>query len=218
MKRSVTVGRIAAGFTVLLACGQWCMVAGAQGAREVSARAPSRITDGKQKMLTAGAVASDVLAIGPYAFEGLEASDIQALRASGARRFCERTDGLNCLFAAPVELPTETVVTRLELDAVDIGPDNVKANFYRCPKGTAACDDPLAQVSTSGTPGSTQIGIDLAAPEIIDNDGFTYMVEVRSGPNADTSLRGVSLSIERALIFIDGFGSGDTTPWSNTAP
>ncbi len=118
----MTGGRIAAGFTVLLVCGQWCVAAGAQGTREVSAHEQSRITGGKQKMLTAGAVASDVLAIGPYAFEGLEASDIQALRASGARRFCERTDGLNCLFEAPVELPTGTVVTRLELDDVDNGP------------------------------------------------------------------------------------------------
>ena len=192
MKRSVTVGRIAAGFTVLLACGQWCMVAGAQGAREVSARAPSRITDGKQKMLTAGAVASDVLAIGPYAFEGLEAADIEGLRATGVGRFCDPSIGFPCLLEAPVELPDGVRVTRLELDAVDAGASFVKANFYRCPVASEGCDL-LAEVSTTGSPGATQVGADLATPETITNTSYTYLLEIFPGDDTLTRLLGARL-------------------------
>ncbi len=67
-----------------------------------------------------------------------------------------------------------------------------------------------------GIPGAKVEGVDLGTPEVIDNLLFTYLVEVQGGPNAATSLRTVSLSIERALIFSDGFGTGDTSPWSST--
>ena len=63
-----------------------------------------------------------------------------------------------------------------------------------------------------------EVGVDLDSPETIDNAGFTYAIEVQSGPNADTTLRGVSLVIERPLIFSDGFGTGNTSPWSSTVP
>jgi hypothetical protein len=49
------------------------------------------------KTLTTGAVVSDVLPINPFASEGLEASDIGALQATGVERFCDRSDGLNSL-------------------------------------------------------------------------------------------------------------------------
>jgi len=47
------------------------------------------------KILTTGAVVSDVLPINPFASEDLKASDIGALQATGVERFCDRSDGLN---------------------------------------------------------------------------------------------------------------------------
>jgi hypothetical protein len=162
--------------------------------RGVDAGRPLTHTGGNDKFLNAGPVAREVVAVNPYAFEGLEASDIQALRASGAGRFCDRTDGLDCLIEAPVELPTGTTVERLELDAVDNGPLNVKANFNRCPIGADACSL-LAEISTDGAPGATGVGVDLATPEVIANQDFTYMLEVFPGNDALTSLNGVRLIV-----------------------
>ncbi len=144
------------------------------------------------KFLAAGAVVSDVLAINPFAFEGLEASDIEALRAEGVERYCDRADGLNSLVEAPVELPSGTTVTRLELDAVDNGPLNPKANFYRCPIGASACTL-IAELPTDGTPGTTQVGIDLAPTETVDNQNFTYLLEVFPGNDGLTRLVGARL-------------------------
>ena len=169
----------------------------AQGVRSVepAPRSPEAIE--QTKFLAAGAVVSDVLAVNPFSFEGLDASDIAVLRAGGIERYCERSDGLNCLIEAPVELPTGTMVTRLELDAVDNGPSNLKANFYRCPIGATACDL-RAEVSTKDMPGATQVGIDLATPESIDNQNFTYLVEVFPGNDGLTRLVGVRLVIAGA--------------------
>lgn len=147
-----------------------------------------------EKLLPAGAVAPDVLAINPFAFEGLEASDIQALRTSDVGRYCEGPGGFLCLLEAPVELPEGAVVSRLELDAFDAGATDLKANFYRCPVGDAACVI-LAEVSTAGTPGATRVGVDLPVPEPIANQASTYLVEVYPGEDAVTRLLGVRLTV-----------------------
>jgi hypothetical protein len=147
-----------------------------------------------EKLLPAGAVAPEILAINPFAFEGLEASDIQALRTSDVGRYCEGPGGFLCLLEAPVELPAGAVVSRLELDAFDAGSTDVKANFYRCPVGDAACVI-LAEVSTAGTPGATRVGVDLPVPEQIANQASTYLVEVYPGDDAVTRLLGVRLTV-----------------------
>ena len=174
-----------------------CAAVSAQGVRSVepAPRSPEAIE--QTKFLAAGAVVSDVLAVNPFSFEGLDASDIAVLRAGEIERYCERSDGLSCLIEAPVELPTGTMVTRLELDAVDNGPSNLKANFYRCPIGATACDL-RAEVSTKDMPGATQVGIDLATPESIDNQNFTYLVEVFPGNDGLTRLVGILLDLAGA--------------------
>lgn len=164
------------------------------------------------KFLAAGAVVSDVLAINPFAFEGRDATDSTVLDAQGDERFC---NGQACTMLAAVELPAGTRVERLGLAAWDNSTADVRAAFLRCPEGSVNCVE-VVSVATAGTPGDATVGADLGSPEIIDNAGFTYALEVRSGPNAATSLRGVSLSVDRALIFSDGFGTGGTTPWSST--
>lgn len=173
------------------------MAVSAQGVRSVepAPRPPEAIEHAK--ILAPGAVVSDVLAINPFAFEGLEASDIAALRVGDIERYCERSDSLPCLIEAPVELPTGTVVTRLELDAVDNGTSFVKANFYRCPIGAEACDL-LASVSTDEAPGATQVAVDLAAPETVDNQTFTYLLEVFPGDDGLTRLVGARLVLAGA--------------------
>jgi hypothetical protein len=93
----------------------------------------------------------------------------------------------------------------------------VRAAFLRCPEGSETCIE-VAALSTIGSPGDFEAGSDLQTPEIIDNRNFTYMVEVESGPNADTTLRSFSLVIERKLIFSDGFGFGDASAWTSTQP
>lgn len=152
---------------------------------------------------------NDRLAVNPFAFEGREATDSAVLDQLGDERFC---NGQACVMLAPVELPSGTRVGRLELAAWDNSSAEVRAAFLRCPEGSENC----AEVVAVGT--DTEVGADIITPETIDNTSFTYALEVRSGPNADTTLRGVSLVIERALIFSDGFGAGDTSPWSNTVP
>ncbi len=174
-----------------------CVAVSAQGVRSVEPVPHPSVAIEHTKILAAGAVVSDVLAVNPFAFEGLDASDIAVLRAGGVERYCERSDGLNCLIEAPVELPTGTVVTRLELDAVDNGPANLKANFYRCAIGAAACTL-LAEISTNGMPGATQEGVDLALPEAIDNQNFTYLLEVFPGNDGLTRLVGARLVIAGA--------------------
>ena len=169
-----------------------CAAVSAQGTRSVEPAPGPPAVMKPTKFLVQGALVSDVLAINPFAFEGLEASDIAALRVGGIDRYCERSDSLPCLIEAPVELPTGTVVTRLELDAADNGPSFVKANFNRCPVGAEACDL-LAAVSTEGAPGATQVGVDLTSPEPIDNDNFTYLLEVFPGEDGLTRLVGARL-------------------------
>lgn len=156
----------------------------------------------------------DRLAVGPYSFEGRAATDLAALDAHDDERFC---NGRDCLMAAPVDLPSGTAVNRIELAAYDASSADVRATFLRCAKGSGSCVE-SATVETAGTPGPTVVGADLGSAEIIDNSGFSYLVEVASGPNADTALRGVSLAIERALIFSDGFGNGTTSAWSSITP
>jgi len=174
-----------------------CAAVSAQGVRSVEPAPHTQEAIEHTKILASGAVVSDVLAINPFAFEGLEASDIAALRVEGIERYCERSNSLPCLIEAPLELPTGTVVTRLELDAVDNGPSFVKANFYRCPIGATACTL-LAEVSTDGTPGATQVGVDLAAPETVDNQTFTYLLEVFPGDDGLTRLVGARLVLSGA--------------------
>jgi hypothetical protein len=155
---------------------------------------------------------TDWLAVSPFAFEGREAADHGVMNATGGERFC---DGHACTMAAPVELPSGTRVDRIELSGWDTGSAPLRAALMRCPLGAENCEE-VAAVSTSGTPGATVVPVDIEPVEVIDNRFFTYMIEVQSGPNAATALRAVSLSIERSLIFSDGFGTGDTTPWSNS--
>jgi hypothetical protein len=145
---------------------------------------------------TAG-TASSVVALNPFAFEGLEAADIDGLRANGIERFCDPSLDFPCLLEAPVELSSGVTVTRLELDAFDAGATDLKVNFYRCPPGTGACDL-LAEVSTDGASGASQVGADLVDPETIDNSNFTYLVEVYPGEDELTRLTGVRLAIEGA--------------------
>lgn len=164
-------------------------VGSAQEGRGVSGGPDRDAAPAAPLYLSVGPVASDVLAINPFACEGWDVLDGEALRASGVQRYCE---GLQCLLEAPVELPTGAVVTRLELDAVDNGPLNVKAYFNRCPVGTSGCTI-LAEVSTNGTPGATQIGVNLASPESIDNQNFTYLVEFVPGEDSLTRLVGARL-------------------------
>ena len=174
-----------------------CVAVSAQGVRTVEPAPPTPEAIEHTKILVSGAVVSDVLAINPFAFEGLEASDIAALRVGDIERYCERSDSLPCLIEAPVELPTGTVVTRLELDAVDNGPSFVKANFNRCPIGAEACDL-LASASTDETPGAPPEGVDLTSPELIDNRNFTYLLEVFPGDDGLTRLVGVRLVLAGA--------------------
>ncbi len=175
----------------------FCLAVSAQGVRRVEPAPRPRAPVQGTKILTPGAVVSDVLAVNPFAFEGLDASDITAVRVGGIERYCERSDGLDCLLEAPVKLPTGAVVTRLELDAIDNGPLNPKANFYRCPIGASACTL-LAEISTIGTPGAAQEGVDLAQPETIDNQSFTYLLEVFPGNDGLTRLLGVRLLLAGA--------------------
>jgi hypothetical protein len=135
-----------------------------------------------------------ILAVNPFAFEGLDASDGDALRAVGVRRGCLRDDGLDCLLEAPIVLPTGTEVTGLELDAVDLGPRNVKLNLYRCPVGEAGCAV-IDSVETAGEPGAVQVEKSLANVEIIDNSSFTYLLEVFPGNDTDTAFTGARLEI-----------------------
>jgi hypothetical protein len=157
---------------------------------------------------------TDRLSISPFAFEGRDADNHSLMNATGGERFC---DGQSCTMFAPVELPSGTRVNRLELSGWDHSSEELRAALLRCPVGSGTCQE-AASIATTGMPGDTVVGVDLGTPEVIDNGGFTYMVEVQGGPNADTSLRGVSLSIERTLIFSDGFGTGGTTSWSNAVP
>jgi hypothetical protein len=172
----------------LLVIAAWT-VGSAQEGRGVSGGANRSAAPAAQLYLSVGPVASDVLAINPFACEGWDLEDGNALRASGVHRYCE---SLQCLLEAPVELPTGAVVTRLELNAVDNGPLDVKATFYRCPVGTSGCS-PLAEVSTNGTPGATQVGVSLAIPESIDNQSFSYLVEIVPGEDSLTRLVGARL-------------------------
>ncbi len=187
-----SVARSAARYAVVAVAIFWCSAVSAQGERNLAPVPVDHAPFVHTKTLTTGAVVSDNLAINPFAFEGLEASDIQVLKASNVGRFCDPSIMFACLLEAPVELPTGTVVTRIELDAVDSSPSFVKANFYRCPIGAAACDL-LAEVSTEGTPGPTQVGVDLVNPEPIDNENSTYLVEVFPGNDAVTRLVGLRL-------------------------
>ncbi len=156
----------------------------------------------------------DRLAINPFAFEARAAADSAVLDAQGGERFC---DGKSCAFLAPVELPSGTAVTRIELAAYDASSESVRAAFQRCPVGAGACTE-VASAATAGDPGAVVIGSDIEPPEVVDNRQFSYAVEVTGGPTAATALRGVSLVIERALIFSDGFGTGDAAAWSARTP
>ncbi len=155
---------------------------------------------------------SDRLAINPFAFEGREATDSSVLDVLTDDRFC---NGQACTMLAPIELPSGTRVSRLELSAWDDSSADIRAAFLRCPEGSGNCVE-VVSAATTGTPGDAEVGVDLGSPEVIDNAGSTYALEVQSGPNAGTALRGASLVIERPLIFSDGFGTGDTSPWSST--
>lgn len=156
----------------------------------------------------------DRLAVSPFAFESRTADDNLVLDAQDGERFC---DGQSCAFLAPVELPSGTAVTRIELAAYDASPESVRAAFQRCPVGASACTE-VASTATAGNPGAVVIGSDIEPPEVVDNRQFSYAVEVTSGPNPATALRSVSLVIERALIFSDGFGTGDAAAWSARTP
>jgi hypothetical protein len=136
----------------------------------------------------------DVVAVNPFAFEGYDASDGDALRAAGVSRSCERSDGLDCLLEAPLVLPTGTTITRIELDAIDNGVRDVKLNLNRCPVGTSGCFL-VAEVETSGTPGATQQAVDLTEPEVIDNSSFTYLLEVFPGNDATLALLGARVYV-----------------------
>jgi len=118
---------------------------------------------------------------------------------------------------APVELPSGTRVDRLELSGWDTSSAELRAALLRCPAIADTCSEVTA-VLTSGTPEAVVVGVDLDTPEVIDNSIFTYAVEVRGEFNPAASLRAAALSFERALIFSDGFGSGDATSWSSSVP
>ncbi len=159
-------------------------------------------------------VREDRLSISAFAYEPWSQTDRNVLDASGAMRFC---NGSVCAPIGPVELPSGAWVTSIELSARDVSADNVTAAFSRCAVGGFSCEI-VGGVTTSGTPGLTQVTADLPAPEYIDNRNYTYAIQVILGPDQDTGFLSTRLVVDMETVFGDGFDSGDTSAWSAAVP
>lgn len=156
----------------------------------------------------------ETLAIHPYAFEARSSSDGDVLANSAFERYCVGSD---CLLLAPVELPSGSVISRLELEAFDFDlAGKVVIALVRCSSELGLCYS-AGRVETVGRPGRIQIGIDLAVPEIIDNQLFSYAVEAYlTGGTDETKLAGARLVYTPVWVFFNGFESSDTSAWSST--
>jgi hypothetical protein len=123
-----------------------------------------------------------------FQFVGFTGSDYAEHRANGSgSRFC---GAASCLYETGFLLPAGSLVTSVELDACDTNATyGVTAILIRIgrPEGPAAA---LASASTgpAATPGCTTVTTNLGAPPTIDNDNFSYLVQV-GGFAADNSTR-----------------------------
>lgn len=157
---------------------------------------------------------SDRLSMTAFAYEPWNSVGRTMLDATGPMRFC---NGTVCGPIGPVELPSGAWVTRLEMTAYDIAGEDVVASFYRCPLGGSFCLW-VETVTTTGMPGFTQVGVDLPEPELIDNENFSYTIQVVLGPDEDTGFYSTRLAVDLVTVFSDGVDSGETMRWSATVP
>jgi hypothetical protein len=129
------------------------------------------------------------MSMNAFAFEPFNVSARDRVRADGVRRYCESG---TCYIVAPVELPSGTSVSRIELDAYDNSGDSVRATFGHCPVGSGSCES-LGEVETTGAPGLVQVGANLPVAVTIDNYSSSFFVQVGVGATSATAVIAVRL-------------------------
>jgi len=124
-----------------------------------------------------------------------EPRDYQARNTlTGQPRYCLGED--ECYFRASIELPSGSILRRLQLDAYDVAsdpPGNVYVWLWRCTSVPWSCTT-LTIFQTQGAPGMQRVTDDLVPPETIDNATYTYLVTAAAtSGTSDTRFAGLRL-------------------------
>ena len=118
---------------------------------------------------------------------------------------------------AGVYLPPNTRITSVELVARDATDSfNVTVYLKETPFGTLGGTTNLYTLQTAGNSTSIQRIFNFADALVDPQNNLYYLVA--NLPHADLRIYQFRIFYEQAVIFADGFESGDTSAWSSASP